>query len=251
MTNAVPIAVPISRYERVALIVPCLDEETAIGPMVAAVRACGLSNIIVVDGNSTDGTAAVARDAGATVIIETRRGYGRAIKTGLEALTADADFVLFMDGDGSDLPENIPLVLEPLLSGRADFVHGTRLKGERQPGALSVPQIVAGHMAGVLIYMTYGVRYTDMSPFRAITRASLERLGMQDETFGWNLEMQMRAAAHRLRMVEVPVGQRHRVGGVSKVSGNIRVVAKAVWVIATTFLRLAMTLRRTPQHTAR
>lgn len=238
------------RYARVALIVPCLNEETAIGPMITAVRAQGVTTIIVVDGNSIDATAERARAAGATVVVEARRGYGRAIKTGLEALPDACDIVLFMDGDGSDLPENIPVILEPILTGRADFVHGTRLKGERQAGALSIPQIVAGHLAGLLIFVTYGVRYTDMSPFRAMTRQALDRLGMQDETFGWNLEMQMRAAAQSLRMVELPVGQRRRVGGVSKVSGNIRVVAKAVWVIATTFLRLAVTLRRTPHQPA-
>jgi glycosyltransferase involved in cell wall biosynthesis len=240
-----------ARYARVALIVPCLNEATAIGPMVAAVRAVGVGTVIVVDGASEDATAANATAAGATVIVEPRRGYGRAIQTGLAALPAATDIILFMDGDGSDRPENIALVLDPLLTGRADFVHGTRLEGDREIGALSLPQIVAGHLAGLLILAVYRVRFTDMSPFRAITRSALDRLGMRDETFGWNLEMQMRAAAAGLRIVELPVGQRRRVGGVSKVSGNVRVVAKAVWVIATTFFRLAATLKREPQATLR
>lgn len=239
------------RYARVALIVPCLNEEVAIGPMVEAVRDAGIETIIVVDGNSTDQTAARARDAGAVVIVENRRGYGRAIQTGLAALPADTSIILFMDGDGSDRPENIPAVLQPLLDDTTDFVHGTRLTGARETGALSAPQIVAGHVAGLLIGLVYGVRFTDMSPFRAITRTALDRLGMTDETFGWNLEMQMRVAAQGMRVVELPVGQRQRQGGTSKVSGNIRVVAKATWVIATTFIRLAATLRRGPQATLR
>jgi glycosyltransferase involved in cell wall biosynthesis len=239
------------QYDRVALLVPCLNEETAIGPMIRAVRAQGIRTIIVVDSNSTDATAASAKDAGATVVVEPRRGYGRAIQTGLATLPAGADIVLFMDGDGSDRPDNIPAILEPLLEGRADFVHGTRLKGHREAGALSLPQVVAGHLAGLLILAVYRVRFTDMSPYRAITRPALERLGMRDETFGWNLEMQMRAAAAGLRIVELPVGQRRRMGGVSKVSGNIRVVARAVWVITTTFIRLAMTLRRPHQANLR
>lgn len=235
------------RYDRVALIVPCFNEAEAIGPMVRAVRAIGVQTIIIVDGDSSDTTAANAKDAGASVIVEARRGYGLAIQTGLAALPAKTDIVLFMDGDGSDRPENIPRILEPLLTGRADFVHGTRLQGDREQGALTRPQIIAGHLAGLLILAVYRVRFTDMSPFRAITRAALNRLGMRDNTFGWNLEMQMRAAAAGLRIVELPVGQRHRQGGVSKVTGNVRVVAKAAWVIATTFLRLAATLKREPQ----
>ena len=183
------------RYDRVALIVPCFNEAEAIGPMVRAVRAIGVQTIIVVDGDSSDTTAANAKDAGASVIVEARRGYGLAIQTGLAALPAKTDIVLFMDGDGSDRPEHIPRILEPLLTGRADFVHGTRLQGDREQGALTRPQIIAGHLAGLLILAVYRVRFTDMSPFRAITRAALDRLGMRDNTFGWNLEMQMRAAA--------------------------------------------------------
>jgi glycosyltransferase involved in cell wall biosynthesis len=241
----------IGRYDKVALIVPCLNEATAIGPMIEVARAVGVRTIIVVDGNSTDDTVANARTAGATVVVEPQRGYGRAIQTGLAALPADINIILFMDGDGSDRPDNIPLILDPLLSGRADFVHGTRLRGRRETGALSLPQVVAGHLAGLLIFAVYRVRFTDMSPFRAITRAALDRLGMHDATYGWNLEMQMRVAAAGLRVIELPVGQRQRQGGVSKVSGNVRVVAKAVWVIATTFVRLAVTLKREPQATRR
>lgn len=128
---------------------------------------------------------------------------------------------------------------------------GSRLHGEREPGSLSVTQIFAGRVSGLLIWLLYAMRFTDMSPFRAIRREALERLGMKEESFGWNLEMQMRTAAAGLRITEVPVGQRRRVGGVSKVSGNPLVAARAVFVIGRTFLRLASTLRREAQATRR
>lgn len=228
----------------VAAIIPCLCEEAAIGQVVAAVRAQGIETVIVVDGGSRDATAARARLAGATVVVETRRGYGRAVQSGIAALPPDTAVVLFLDGDGSDPPERIPDVLAPILDGRADFVHGTRIGGEREPGALSPQQIAAGRVAQALLRLFYGARFTDMSPFRAIRRTALDRLGMREETYGWNLEMLMRAAAAGIRAEEVPVGQRRRIGGVSKVSGNPRAVAAASWSIATTFLRLAVALRR-------
>jgi hypothetical protein len=143
----------------------------------------------------------------------------------------------------------IPSVLAPIDRGEADFVLGSRLRGEREPGSLAPAQIVAGYLAGLLIRLLYGVRFTDMSPFRAIRREALEQLGMREETFGWNLEMQMRVAAARLRAVEVPVGQRRRVGGTSKVSGNWFTAVRAGWVIAATFCRLAIDLRRTGGRT--
>ena len=152
--------------------------------------------------------------------------------------------MLFIDGDGSDRPELIPAVLEPIERGRADFVLGSRLRGDREPRSLGASQIIAGHLAGLLIRLLYAVPYTDMSPFRAIRRDALDRLGMAEKTFGWNLEMQMRVAAAGLRGVEVPVGQRRRAGGVSKVSGDWRKAAMASWVLAQSFCRLAWQLRR-------
>ncbi|MDX2205957.1 MAG: glycosyltransferase family 2 protein [Hyphomicrobiaceae bacterium] len=228
----------------VSVIVPCLDEEEAIGPAVAAILACGVGEVIVVDGNSRDRTAAHAQAAGARVVSEARPGYGRALMTGIEALGEACDLVVFIDGDGSDRPEMIPALVAPLRAGTADFVLGTRLAGPREPGSLSAAQLLAGHLAGLLIRLAYGVRFTDMSPFRALRRDTLRALGMREQGFGWNLEMQMRAAASGLRCREVPVGQRCRQGGVSKVSGNLRVSVKVAWVLASTFLRLAATLRR-------
>jgi glycosyltransferase involved in cell wall biosynthesis len=211
---------------------------------VAAVLAHGLGEVIVVDGGSKDCTAEKAAAAGARVIVEPRRGYGRALMSGLAAVTPAATVVLFLDGDGSDRPEMIPAVLAPIEDGRADFVLGSRLLGDREPGSLSPAQIVAGRLAGLLMRLRYGVRFTDMSPFRAIRREALERLGMGEDTYGWNLEMQMRAAAADLTIVEVPVGQRRRVGGVSKVSGSWRSALRAAIVIIATFLRLVIALRR-------
>jgi len=223
----------------VSVIIPCLDEEQAIGPCVAAVRAYGVGEVIVVDGGSSDRSVERASAAGARVVAEPRRGYGRAMLAGIAALSPAAAIVLFIDGDGSDRPEAIPAVLAPIERGEADFVLGSRLRGPREPGSLAPAQIVAGHLAGLLIRLRYGVRFTDMSPFRAIRRQALDGLGMRDETFGWNLEMQMRAAAAGLRIVEVPVGQRRRAGGASKVSGDFMTAARAAWVIVATFLRLA------------
>ena len=234
----------------VAAVIPVLDEETAIGDVVAGALAHA-GAVVVVDGNSRDETAARARAAGARVLIEPQRGYGRALRAGIAALGPETEIIVLIDGDGSDRVELIPQLLAPLVAGEADFVHGTRLEGEREPGALSLAQIVAGHLAGALIRTLYGVRYTDMSPFRAIRRDTLEQLGMREETFGWNLEMQMRAAARGLRIVEVPVGQRRRQGGVSKVSGDLRTAVRVTFVLAATFIRLARTLRREAQQKRR
>jgi glycosyltransferase involved in cell wall biosynthesis len=232
-------------------IVPCLDEEAAIGAVVEALLAAGIHEVVVVDGNSRDATRERAAEAGAHVVIETRRGYGRAIQAGIEAVRADADILLFVDGDGSDRLECVPHLLCPIRDGRADFVHGSRLRGPREPGALAASQIVAGRLAGFLIRLRYGVRFSDMSPFRAIRRDALARLGMREETFGWNLELLMRAAAAGLRCEEIAVGQRRRRGGLSKVSGDLRVAIPAAVAICRTFLRLAREVRREERAQAR
>jgi glycosyltransferase involved in cell wall biosynthesis len=232
----------------VSAIIPCLNEEDAIGPCVAAVLAHGLGEVIVVDGQSADRTAERAAAAGARVVIEHRRGYGQAMLSGLAVLAPTSTVVLFIDGDGSDRPNMIPSVLEPIESGRADFVLGSRLRGEREPGSLGLSQIVAGRLAGALIRLLYGVHFTDMSPFRAVRRDVLDQLEMMEKTFGWNLEMQLRVAAAGLRVIEVPVGQRRRAGGVSKVSGDWRRALSAAWVLVRSFGRLAWQLRRTRQR---
>jgi len=227
----------------VSAIIPCLDEETAIGQVVVAVLAHDVSEVIVVDGGSRDRTVERAGAAGARVIVELRRGYGRAIQAGIAAARDDADIIVFLDGDGSDPAENISALLAPILAGEAAFVLGSRIRGVREPGSLAPQQIVAGHIGGPLLRLVYGAHFTDLSPFRAIRRGDLTRLGMTEETYGWNLEMLMRVAAARLPAREIAVGQRRRVGGVSKVSSNLTAGLKAAWSISVTFVRLALELR--------
>lgn len=228
----------------VSVVIPCLDEEETIFDVIAAVRAQGVAEVIVVDGGSRDRTAERAAAAGARIVVEPRRGYGRSLQSGIATARSDAGIVLFLDGDGSDRPEFIPALVAPIAAGQADFVHGSRTCGDREPGSLSPQQLVAGYVAGILLRLVYGARFTDMSPFRAIRRGALDRLGMSETTYGWNLEMLMRVAAAGLTSVEIAVGQRRRAGGVSKVSGNLVVGLKAAWIIAATFLRLAVSLRR-------
>jgi glycosyltransferase involved in cell wall biosynthesis len=229
----------------VTAIIPCLDEAEAIGDVVRDVLRQGVGRVIVVDGGSRDATVETARAAGADVLVESRRGYGRAMMTGLAELHRDCAIVLFFDGDGSDDPGKIADVAGPVLADQADFVLGSRLRGEREASSLNASQIVAGHLAGLLIRLRYGVRFTDMSPFRAISRTTLDGLGMREDSFGWNLEMQMRVAASGLRVRELPVGQRRRRGGASKVSGDLIVSARVAWVLLRTFIRIAGTVRQT------
>jgi len=223
---------------RVALVIPTLNEEDAITGVVAAVPRGAVDDIIVVDSGSTDRTVERARAAGGRVVRLRERGYGRACRAGAEA-AEDCDIIAFLDGDGSDCPELIPSIVEPIAEGRYDFVIGSRARGQREPGSMAAHQLVAGRIIGAAVGLLYGVRYTDMCPFRAIRRDVLMRLGMREETYGWNLEMQMRAARAGLRIAEVPVAHRRRAGGVSKVSGNLRGTVKASWRILATFVRIA------------
>jgi glycosyltransferase involved in cell wall biosynthesis len=228
---------------RVAVIIPCLNEEEPIAGVVREVLDQGIQDVIVVDNGSTDRTAAVAAAAGARVISQPIRGYGRACAAGVAAVQPDTDIVCFMDGDGSDVPTYISAVITPIATGEADFVMGSRLLGHREPGSMTPQQLIAGRLSGVLLRLTYGVKFTDMSPMRALRVERLRRLGMTDRTYGWNLEMQMRAAAAGLRCLEIAVDHRCRRGGESKVSGNLRAGIKAAWKIALTFVRLARSLR--------
>src|SRR5262245_46756969 len=234
----------------VSVIIPCLDEEDAIPGVIREVLAQGVDEVIVVDNGSRDATAARARQAGARVISEPRRGYGSACASGVSALKGNSQIVCFLDGDGSDVPAFLSSIVSPIARGDADFVMGSRLRGNRESGSMTPQQIVAGYVAGALMRLVWGVRFTDMSPFRAMHIDNLRRLGMDETTYGWNLEMQMRAAAAGLRILEVPVDHRCRRGGASKVSGNVRAGLSAAWKIATTFVRLAVTLRQPVQAAA-
>jgi glycosyltransferase involved in cell wall biosynthesis len=234
----------------VSVVIPCLDEEAAIASVVHEVLEQGVDEVVVVDNGSRDATAARASEAGARVVLEPVRGYGRACAAGVAAVRSDTEIVCFLDGDGSDVPRFLAEVVGPVARGEADFVMGSRLTGRREAGSMTPQQVVAGHLAGVLMRLVYGVRFTDMSPFRAIRIDRLRRLGMRETTYGWNLGMQMRVAAAGLRVREVPVDHRCRRGGVSKVSGNFVAGLSAAWKIATTFLRLALALRRVPRRGA-
>jgi glycosyltransferase involved in cell wall biosynthesis len=235
----------------VSVVIPCLNEEEAIGPLIAEILAVGVDEVIIVDNGSTDATADVARAAGARVVSQPQRGYGRACAAGLAGVRQDCEIVCFLDGDGSDIPAFIPAITQPVASGAAEFVMGSRLKGKREPGSMTPQQLVAGYIAGFLMKAVYGVSFSDMSPFRAMKLGQLRSLGMAEETYGWNLEMQMRVAAAGLRILELPVDHRCRRGGVSKVSGNVVAGLQAAWKIATTFLRLWRGLERRKAGVAR
>ena len=226
----------------VAVVIPTLNEEEPIGAVIRAIPRDAVDEVIVVDSASEDRTVERARDAGARVIVEPRRGYGRACAAGARA-TRDCSVIVFLDGDGSDRPEFVPTLLAPILSGTHDFVLGTRTRGEREPGSMNTLQIAAGYGAGALTRLLYGVAYTDMCAFRAIRRDALERLNMHETTYGWNIEMQMLAARARLRILELPVPYRCRAGGRSKVAGSLSGSIKAAWRIALTVARVAMARR--------
>jgi glycosyltransferase involved in cell wall biosynthesis len=225
---------------KVSVVIPALNEEE---PIAGVVRECfetGVpSEVIVVDNNSTDRTAERSRDAGARVVTASR-GYGRACAAGAEAVSTECDIVLFLDGDGSDIPALIPKLVEPIARGTHDFVIGSRTRGQREPGSMNLPQILSGRIAGWIMRLLYGVRYTDMCPFRAIRRDALEKLDMREETYGWNLEMQMKGARAGLRILEVPVNHRNRKGGQSKVSGTVRGMVVAGTRIIATLFRVAL-----------
>ena len=223
----------------ISVVIPALNEEEPIADVVRGCLATGLpQEVIVVDNESTDHTAERAREAGAR-IVSAPRGYGRACAAGVAAIAHETDIVVFLDGDGSDCPELMKRLVQPIIHGGQDFVIGSRTRGERERGSMNAQQVFAGYLAGWLIRPLYGVKYTDMCPFRAIRRDALEKLGMKETTYGWNLEMQMRAARAGLRILEVPVNHRCRTGGESKVSGTVRGTFVAGTRILATLFRVA------------
>ncbi|MBA3882534.1 MAG: glycosyltransferase family 2 protein [Chthoniobacterales bacterium] len=223
----------------ISVVIPALNEEEPITDVVRGCLATGIpSEVIVVDNASTDRTAERAREAGARVVAAAR-GYGRACAAGVRAVSRECDIIVFLDGDGSDCPELMDRLVSPITNETHDFVIGSRTRGEREPGSMNAQQVLAGYVAGWLIRPIYAVKYTDMCPFRAIRHDALAQLGMKEETYGWNLEMQMRAARAGLRILEVPVNHRCRTGGESKVSGTLRGTFVAGSRILATLLRVA------------
>ena len=225
----------------VSLVIPALNEADAISEVVRSVPRNSVDQIIVVDNGSTDATAQAAENAGAIVVSQPTQGYGRACRAGLNAaIKAGAEIVVFIDGDGSDCPEFVNELIRPIQENHFDFVIGSRMRGERERGSLNAPQIFAARLAGWLICARYGVNFTDMSPFRAIRAELLHSLPMREETYGWNLEMQMLVAQKQARILEIPVNHRKRRGGVSKVSGTFKGTVLATVRIAATFFRVAL-----------
>jgi glycosyltransferase involved in cell wall biosynthesis len=222
---------------QVSVVIPALNEAESIAAVVREMPRGLILECIVVDNGSTDATAAEALAAGAKVVAAPQRGYGRACAAG--AAAAVGDILVFMDGDGSDVPAEMGNLLAPIIAGESDFVIGSRRRGKREPGSLLFSQLFAGWLAGILLRLLYHVSYTDMGPFRAITRDALNRLQMREQTYGWNLEMQMRAAQSKLRIREIPVSYRKRAGGESKVAGSLSGSMRAALRITQTLLRVA------------
>ena len=227
----------------VAFIIPALNEEAALAPMLDGLRAaldaaaCADADIVVVDNGSSDATAAVARKHGARVISEPRRGYGQACLAGMAALSRDVEIVVFLDADGSDDPEDLVRLLTPVREGEADMVLGSRTAAARESGAFTPQQAFGNWLATGLMRVFFGARYTDLGPFRAIRRKALERLQMRDTNFGWTIEMQIKAHRTGMRVLEIPVNYRKRIAGESKISGNFVGTVLAGWKILWTIAR--------------
>jgi glycosyltransferase involved in cell wall biosynthesis len=219
---------------KAVLIIPALDEEPAIGLTLLRIPQGLYQEIIVADNGSRDRTAEIARKAGATVVTEPRRGYGAACLCAIASLPPGAEIVVFMDADSSDDPDDASVLLAPILKGRADFVLGSRTLGKAEKGSLQPHQRFGNILATFLIRILFGHRYTDLGPFRAIRTEALRTLDMRDRNYGWTIEMQIKAVRQKLRIEEVPVSYRNRIG-VSKVSGNLKasVLAgiKILWTV--------------------
>lgn len=211
---------------QISVIIPALNEAESIGSVVSEMPWQLIAECIVVDNGSTDETAAIAEAAGARVV-GSPRGYGAACKAGGDAAISSSTILVYMDGDGSDVIADLPRLVAPIEAGDADFVLGSRIRGRREAGSMLGSQVFAAHLVGALLRVFQGIRYTDMGPFRAIRRTSLDKLQMSEMTYGWNLEMQIRAARNKLRILEIPVDYRKRRGGTSKVSGDVRASMKA------------------------
>lgn len=222
---------------KVAVVIPAYNEEASIGKVVKDIPADAVSEIVVVNNNSTDHTSQIAQDAGAIVLNEKIQGYGAACLNGISYLNGkQCDIIVFLDGDYSDYPEEITLLLEPIINQGHDFVLGSRVLGKREKGALPMQSRIGSIIAGLLINIFWGVKYTDLGPFRAIKYDKLIDLNMRDKWFGWTVEMQIKAAKKKYKILEVPVSYRKRIGK-SKVTGTIKGTVMASIIIMKTIIK--------------
>jgi glycosyltransferase involved in cell wall biosynthesis len=217
--------------KKVAVIIPALNEESSIGKVLADIPNW-VDDILVVDNGSDDNTAAIARKAGARVFHQEKRGYGISCLLGIANLK-NPDIVVFLDGDYSDYPEEMSKLVDPIIEDNFDFVIGSRVLGQSEKGALAPQARFGNWLACQLIYLFWRTRFTDLGPFRAIGHQALLDLSMKDQTYGWTVEMQIKAIRNRLKLREVPVNYRRRIG-ISKVTGTIRGVLGAGYKILTT-----------------
>lgn len=212
---------------RIIVIIPAFNEARSIGSVVGDIPAGLVDEVVVVNNGSTDETEVNARNAGATVLREARRGYGWACLRGIAyAAKRDPDIIVFLDGDYSDHPDEMRALVEPIIQDRFDLVVGSRILGEREPGAMLPQALIGNRIACTLMRWIWNAPYTDLGPFRAIRYTSLQHLEMLDKTFGWTVEMQIKAISRGLRVTEVPVSYRRRVG-VSKITGTVSGTIKA------------------------
>ncbi|MBL3655046.1 glycosyltransferase family 2 protein [Fulvivirga sediminis] len=220
----------------IRVIIPAFNEENGVGEVINEIPKELVEEVIVVNNASTDDTEKVALRSGATVLKEPEKGYGRACLKGIAYLqqTAKTDIVVFLDADHSDYPEEMINLISPIRKGEADLVIGSRAQGAKEKGSMTPQQIFGNWLATYLLRLLYGVRFTDLGPFRAVKYEQLLLLDMQDKTYGWTVEMQLKAAKKRMKCVEVPVNYRQRIG-YSKISGTIKgtVMAgyKIIWTI--------------------
>jgi glycosyltransferase involved in cell wall biosynthesis len=223
----------------IVVIIPALNEERAVGKVLAHIPGNIASEVVVVDNNSSDATAKVARNFGATVVHETRKGYGFACLKGIEYIMSrpqKTDVVVFLDADYSDYPEEMANLIQPIVQQDYDMVIGSRLLGMREKGAMPWHQVLGNRLAIMLINALYGVHYTDLGPFRAIKFDNLLKLDMKEQKYGWTAEMQAKAAKERLRCLEIPVTYRARIG-TSKISGTATGTLCAGYSILATLLK--------------